>query len=235
MKHIVAQQAEELRQRRHAESRGKFAWSGWEEEDSASNEGGWGSAGGWGTSAIGRWGAATGGNTSEWGIASGGETSGWGTSGKGWGASREDQRGGEEVETEPPVFPLGRPPHRPAPTLPSPDIQPHRGNWDTIEWGNEPSTPRRTVYRPDPELRKPTFVHITIPETNIPFSVILDREFLALMLTTANGGEEEGAEEAAVEPAAVPEEDPDAVHARYMSTSGLMMTFGTSASVTPRT
>ncbi|CAI7884036.1 unnamed protein product [Closterium sp. NIES-53] len=76
-------EAEELRQRSLAESRGTFAWSGWGEEESASNEGGWGSAGGWGTSDTGRWGAATSGNTGGWGAASGGETSGWGTSGEG--------------------------------------------------------------------------------------------------------------------------------------------------------
>ncbi|CAI7735966.1 unnamed protein product [Closterium sp. NIES-53] len=59
--------------------------------------------------------------------------------------------------------------------------------WDTIDWGNEPSTLRRTVYGPAPELHEPTFFPGTIPGTNIPLSTILDREFLALMLTTANG------------------------------------------------
>ncbi|CAI7807026.1 unnamed protein product [Closterium sp. NIES-54] len=49
--------------------------------------------------------------------------------------------------------------------------------------------------------------------------MILDREFLALMLTTSN--DEEEAEEATAEPASVPDEDPEAVHACYMRTSGL--------------
>ncbi|CAI7871473.1 unnamed protein product, partial [Closterium sp. NIES-54] len=147
---LARREAEELRQRSLVESHGTFAWSGWEEEESVSNEGGWGGAGGWGTSDTGGWGAATGGNTCGWGAASGGETSGWGTSGEGWGASREDQRGEEEeIEAQPPVVPLGRPPRRAAPALPPPDIQPGSDPWDTIDWSNEPSTPRRTVYGPD--------------------------------------------------------------------------------------
>ncbi|CAI7736323.1 unnamed protein product [Closterium sp. NIES-53] len=156
------------------------------------------------------------------GAASGGETSGWGTSGEGWGTSREDQRGGEEEEPEPPVVPLGRPPCRPAPALPPPDIQPHHDPWDTINWGNEPSTPRRTVYGPDPEPCEPTFVCGTIPGTNISYSIICDRDFLALMLTTANDDEEEeeAVDAAAAEAAPVPEEDPEVVRALYMRTSG---------------
>ncbi|CAI7914994.1 unnamed protein product [Closterium sp. NIES-53] len=216
---LARREAEELRHRSLAESRGTFAWRGWGEEESASNEGGWGSAGGWGTSDTGGWGAATGGTTSGWGVASGGNTGGWNTSGEGWGASREDQRGGEEEEAEPPVVPLSRPPRHPAPALPPPDIPPHSDPWDTIDWGNEPSTPRHTVYGPDPEPREPTFVPGTIPWTNIPYSIILDKEFLALMLTTANN-EEEAAEEVAAEPAPVPDEYPEAALARYMRTSG---------------
>ncbi|CAI7789861.1 unnamed protein product [Closterium sp. NIES-54] len=220
-------EAEELRQRSLAESHSTFAWSGWGEEESASNEGGWGSAGGWGTSDTGGWGtsdtgglgAATGDNTGGWGAASGSETSGWGTSGKGWGASREDQRGEEkEIEAEPPVVTLGRPPRRTAPVLPPPNIQPGTDPWDTIDWGNEPSTPRRTVYGPAPEPRKPTFFPGTIPGTNIPLSTILDKEFLALMLMTANGDDE--AEETAAKPAQAPDEDPAEAYARYMRTSG---------------
>ncbi|CAI7807978.1 unnamed protein product [Closterium sp. NIES-53] len=46
---LARREAEELRQRSFAESRGTFALNGWGEEESASNEGGWGSAGGWGT------------------------------------------------------------------------------------------------------------------------------------------------------------------------------------------
>ncbi|CAI7801802.1 unnamed protein product [Closterium sp. NIES-53] len=167
---------------------------------------------------LGEWGAATGSNTGGWGAAYGDETNGWGTSGEGWGASREDQRGEEKEEAEPPVVPLGRPPRSPAPALPPPDIQPHRDPWDTIDWGNKPSTPWRTVYGPDPKPREPTFALGTILGTNIPFSVILDREFLALMLTTTN--EEEEAEEAAAKPAQVPDKDPAGAHARYMRTSG---------------
>ncbi|CAI7923565.1 unnamed protein product [Closterium sp. NIES-53] len=113
---LARREAEELRQQSLTESRGTFAWSGWGEEESASNEGGWGSIGGWGTSDTGGWGAATGGNTGGWGAASGGETSGWGT-------TREDQRGEEEeIEAKPPVVPLGRPPRRAAPALPPRDI-----------------------------------------------------------------------------------------------------------------
>ncbi|CAI7831893.1 unnamed protein product [Closterium sp. NIES-53] len=179
---------------------------------------GWGSAGRWGTSDTGGWEAATGGNTSGWGATSGGETSDWGTSDEGWGASHEDQRGKEENKAEPPVVPLRQPPHCPAPALPPPDIQLHHNPWDTIDWGNEPSTPRRTVYGPDSEPREPNFVPGTIPRTNIPFSVVLDREFLALMLTTTN--EEEESEEAVAESAQVPDEEPAAAHARYMRTSG---------------
>ncbi|CAI7760999.1 unnamed protein product [Closterium sp. NIES-53] len=130
---------------------------------------------------------------------------------QGWGTSREDQSGGEEEETKPPVVPLGRPPRHPAPALPPLDVLPHGDPWDTIDWGNEPSTPRRTIYGPDPETREPTFVPGTIPGTNILLSAILNREFLALMLTTANDVEEEGADEAVAEPAP----------AHYMHTSGL--------------
>ncbi|CAI7859000.1 unnamed protein product [Closterium sp. NIES-53] len=205
---LARRKAEELRQWSLAESCGTFAWSGWGEEESASNEGGWGSAGGWGTSGTGGWGAAT-----------GGETSGWGTSGEGWRASSEDQRGEEEeIEAEPPVFPLGRPLRRAAPALPPPDIQPGSYPWDTIDWGIKPSTPRRTIYRPAPEPREPTFFPGTIPRTNIPLSNILDREFLALMLTTANGDDE--AEETAAKPAQAPDEDPTEAHACYMRTYG---------------
>ncbi|CAI7857349.1 unnamed protein product [Closterium sp. NIES-53] len=172
---LAHREAEELRQRSLAESRGTFAWSGWGKEESASNEGGWGSAGGWSTSDTGGWGAET-----------GGMTSGWGTSDEGWRASREDQRGEEEeIEAEPP--------------------------------GNEPSTPRRTVYGPAPEPREPTFFPGTIPGTNIPLSNILDREFLVLMLTTTNGDDE--AAETVAEPAQAPDEDPAEAHARYMRTS----------------
>ncbi|CAI7777312.1 unnamed protein product, partial [Closterium sp. NIES-53] len=127
------------------------------------------------------------------------------------------KEGRRKEEAEPPVVPLGRPPHRPAPALPPPDIQPHRDPWDTIDWGNEPSTSRHIVYGPDLKPREPTFVPGTILVTNIPFSVILDREFLALMLTAAN---EEEAEEAAAEPAQAPDEDPVEAHVRYMRTSG---------------
>ncbi|CAI7886780.1 unnamed protein product [Closterium sp. NIES-54] len=144
---LARREAEQLRQRSLAESRGTFAWSGRGEEESASNEGGWGSADGWGTSDTGGWGTAT-----------GGKTSGWGTSSEVRRASREDQRGEEEeIEAEPPVVPLGRPPRRAAPALPPPDIQPRSDPWDTINWGNEPSTPRCTVYGPAPEPREPTF------------------------------------------------------------------------------
>ncbi|CAI7913539.1 unnamed protein product [Closterium sp. NIES-53] len=205
---LACLEAEELHQRSLAESHGTFTWSGWGEEESASNEGGWGSASGWGTS-----------NTSRWGAASGGKTSEWGTSSEGWGDSREDQRGEEaEIETEPPVVPHGRPPRRTAPALPPPDIQPWSDPWDTIDWGNEPSTPRRPFYGPAPEPREQTFFLETIPGTNIPLSTILDREFLALMLKTAN--EEEKAEEAVAEPAQAPDKDPAEAHARYMRTYG---------------
>ncbi|CAI7801644.1 unnamed protein product [Closterium sp. NIES-53] len=47
----------------------------------------------------------------------------------------------EEIEAEPPDVPLGRPPCRDAPALPPPDIQPGSDPWDTIDRGNEPSTP----------------------------------------------------------------------------------------------
>ncbi|CAI7741187.1 unnamed protein product [Closterium sp. NIES-53] len=166
---LARREVEELHQRSLAESRGTFAWSRWGEEESASNEGGWGSAGGWGTSDTGGlgaatggdtsgWGAATDGNTGGWGAASGGETSGWGNSGEGWGASREDQRGEEEeIEAGPPVVPLGRPPCRNAPVLPPPDIQPRSDPWDTIDWGNVPSTPYRTVYG-EPTFPSPPFL-----------------------------------------------------------------------------
>ncbi|CAI7806020.1 unnamed protein product [Closterium sp. NIES-54] len=199
---LARREAEELRQRSLAESRGTS-----------------GSAGGWGTSVTGGWGATTDGNIGGWGAASGGETSRWGTSGEGWGASREDQRGEEEeIEAEPPVVSLGRPPRRTAPVLPPPDIQPGSDPWDTIDWGNEPSTPRRTVYGPAPEPREPTFFPGTIPGTNIPLFTILDREFPALMLTTANRDDE--TEETAAEPAQAPDEDPAEAHAHYMRTSG---------------
>ncbi|CAI7742834.1 unnamed protein product [Closterium sp. NIES-53] len=199
---------EELRQRSLAESRGTFAWSGWGEEESASNEGGWGSAGGWGTS-----------NTGGWKAAFSGETSGWGNSGEVWRASREDQREEEEeIKAEPPVVPLGRPPCRAAPALPPSDIAPGSDPWDTIDWGNEPSTPRRSVYGPALEPREPTFFPETIPRTNIPLSNILDREFLTLMLMTANGDDE--AEETAAEPAQAPDEDPAEAHTHYTRTSG---------------
>ncbi|CAI7791873.1 unnamed protein product [Closterium sp. NIES-54] len=90
--------------------------------------------------------------------------------------------------------------------------------WDTIDWGNEPSTPCHTVYGPAPKPREPTFFPGTIPGTNIPLSTILDREFLALMLTTANGDNE--AEETVAEPAQASDKDPAEAHARYMRTSG---------------
>ncbi|CAI7921426.1 unnamed protein product [Closterium sp. NIES-53] len=51
---VARREAKEIRQRSLAESRGTFAWSKWGEEESAFNEGGWGSAGGWGTSDTGR-------------------------------------------------------------------------------------------------------------------------------------------------------------------------------------
>ncbi|CAI7900742.1 unnamed protein product [Closterium sp. NIES-53] len=163
---LARREGEELCQRSLAESRGTFSWNGWGEEENASNEGGWGSAGGWGTSDTGV-------------AATGGETSGWGTSGEGWGASRKDQRGEEEeIEAEPPVVALGRPLRRAAPALPPPDIQPGSDPWDTINWGNEPSTPRRTVYGPAPEPRKPTFFPGTIPGTNIPSPTFSTRNFL---------------------------------------------------------
>ncbi|CAI7805057.1 unnamed protein product [Closterium sp. NIES-53] len=87
-----------------------------------------------------------------------------------------------------------------------------------MDWGNEPSTPLCTVYGLAPEPREPTFFPGTIPGANIPLSTILDREFLAPMLTTANGDDE--AEETAVEPAQAPDEDPAEAHARYMRTAG---------------
>ncbi|CAI7862077.1 unnamed protein product [Closterium sp. NIES-54] len=90
--------------------------------------------------------------------------------------------------------------------------------WDTIDWGNEPSTLRRTVYGPAHEPREPTFFPGTIPGTNIPLSNILDRGFLSLMLTTASGDDE--AEETAAEPAQAPDEDPAEAHVHYMRTSG---------------
>ncbi|CAI7849544.1 unnamed protein product [Closterium sp. NIES-54] len=197
---LACRQTEELRQRSLAESQ----------------------AGRWGTSDTGGWGAATGDIAGGWGAASGGETSGWATPGKGWGASREDQRGEQEVEAEALVVPLGRPPRRPTLALPPPDILPHRDPWDTINEGNEPSNPRCTIYRPDPKPHEPTFVPGTISGNNISYSVIRDREFLALMLTTANGDEEEeeAVDAAAVEATPVPEEDPEAVHARCMRTFG---------------
>ncbi|CAI7886261.1 unnamed protein product [Closterium sp. NIES-54] len=205
---LARREVEEFCQWSLAESRGTFAWSGWGEEQSASNEGGWGSAGGWGTCKTGGWGAAT-----------GGETRRRGTPGEVWRASREDQRGEEEeIKAEPPVVPLGRPPRRAVPALPPPDIQLESDPWDTIDWGNEPSTPRCTVYGPAPEPREPNFFPETIPGTNIPLSNIFDREFLALMLTTANGDDE--AEETAAEPAQAPNKDPAGSHARYMRTSG---------------
>ncbi|CAI7911258.1 unnamed protein product [Closterium sp. NIES-53] len=70
--------------------------------------------------------------------------------------------------------------------------------------------------------REPTFVPGTISGTNISYSVIRDREFLTLMLNTASNEEEEeeAADAAAVEAPPVPEEDLDAVRARYMRTSG---------------
>ncbi|CAI7781041.1 unnamed protein product [Closterium sp. NIES-53] len=100
----------------------------------------------------------------------------------------------------------------------APHLAPGTDPWDTIDWGNEPSTPRRTVYGPAPEPRKPTFFPGTIPGTNIPLSTILDKEFLALMLMTANGDDE--AEETAAKPAQAPDEDPAEAYARYMRTSG---------------
>ncbi|CAI7795484.1 unnamed protein product [Closterium sp. NIES-54] len=197
---LARREVEELRQRSLAESCGTFARTGWEEEESASNEGGWGSAGGWGTSDTGGWGtsdtggwgAATGGNAGGWGAATGGNTGRWDAAFGGetskWRASCEDQRGEEEeIEAEPPVVHLGHPPRPAAPALPPPDVQPRSDSWDTIDWGNEPS------------LRDAL-------------------EFLALMLTMAN--DEEEAEEAAVEPAQAPDEDPAEAHAHYMRTSG---------------
>ncbi|CAI7851968.1 unnamed protein product, partial [Closterium sp. NIES-53] len=123
-----------------------------------------------------------------------------------------------EIEAEPLVVPLGRPPRRTAPVLPPPDIRPRSDPWDTIDWGNEPSTPCRTVYGPAPKPREPTFFPGTIPGTNIPLSTIHDREFLALMLTTANGDNE--AEETVAEPAQASDKDPAEAQARYMRTSG---------------
>ncbi|CAI7791263.1 unnamed protein product [Closterium sp. NIES-53] len=61
---LARREAEELCQKSIAEERGTFAWAAWgaEEEESASNEGGWGSAGGWGSSNIdGTWAEAGGG------------------------------------------------------------------------------------------------------------------------------------------------------------------------------
>ncbi|CAI7920644.1 unnamed protein product [Closterium sp. NIES-53] len=58
--------------------------------------------------------------------------------------------------------------------------------------------------------------------TNIPLSVIIDREFLALMLSTTN--EEEAEEEAPVAPTPVLEQDPKIVRTRYMHTYGLRAT-----------
>ncbi|CAI5486867.1 unnamed protein product, partial [Closterium sp. Naga37s-1] len=56
---LARREAEQLRQP-------SLAWSGWgAEEESASNEGGWGSASGWGASDTGGWGAATGGTLVE--------------------------------------------------------------------------------------------------------------------------------------------------------------------------
>ncbi|CAI7849319.1 unnamed protein product [Closterium sp. NIES-53] len=123
----------------------------------------------------------------------------------------------EEIKAEPPVVPLGRPPCRTAPALPPPDILPGSDPWDTIDRGNEPSTPRRTIYGPAPKPCEPTFSPGTIPGTNIPLSTILDREFLALMLMTAN---KEEVEKATAELAQAPDEDPAEAHARYMRTSG---------------
>ncbi|CAI7879425.1 unnamed protein product, partial [Closterium sp. NIES-53] len=129
---LACLEAEELRRKSIAEARGTFACAtlGEAEEEIASNEGGWGSAGGWGTSNTGGTWADAG---SGWGAASGGEGSGWGTSGGSWGMSQEEQRGGAEGETEPPVVPLGRPPRLPTPALPPLDLQPHRNPWDTID------------------------------------------------------------------------------------------------------
>ncbi|CAI7796276.1 unnamed protein product [Closterium sp. NIES-53] len=120
------------------------------------------------------------------------------------------------AEAKPPVVPLSRPPRRPAPALPLPDVHLHRDPWDTIDWGNEPSTPRPTVYRPDPEPREPTFFPRTIPNTNIPLFKILDMKFLVLMLPMKNEKEEEAA---LAEPAPVPYEDLGAARAHYMRTS----------------
>ncbi|CAI7781449.1 unnamed protein product [Closterium sp. NIES-54] len=142
-----------------------------EKEESASNEGGWGSAGGWGTSDTSGWGAATSGNTGGWGAAFG---------------------GGREKKRDLLLFLLVA--LRAALLLHYLHLTP----------------------------REPTFVPGTISGTNISYSVIRDREFLTLMLNTASNEEEEeeAADAAAVEAPPVPEEDLDAVRARYMRTSG---------------
>ncbi|CAI7889547.1 unnamed protein product [Closterium sp. NIES-54] len=118
--------AEELRRQSLAEARETFACGAWgaEDEESASNEGGWESPGGWGTSNTGGWGNTGG----TWATAS----SGWGTTGddsSGWGTSHEEQRGGEDAEATPAVVPLCRAP----PALPPPDNLLHRDPWDTID------------------------------------------------------------------------------------------------------
>ncbi|CAI7825513.1 unnamed protein product [Closterium sp. NIES-54] len=219
---LASRESKELRRKSIVEARGTFACAAWGavEEESTSNERGWGSNNGWGTSNTGGWGNTGG----TWADADGG----WaphlaarqvvGVPQAEAGALPKRNKGGEKKKQSLLLFPSVVP----RATLhlrylPS-DVQPHRDPWDTIDWGNEPSTPRHTVYGPDPEPREPTFVPGKIPKTNIPFSVILDREFLVLMVTTMN--EEEG-EEAPAEPAPAPEEDPKAVRARYMRTSGL--------------
>ncbi|CAI7846037.1 unnamed protein product [Closterium sp. NIES-53] len=132
-------------------------------------------------------------------------------------STRHDFIDDDEQDWNLPVPLLEIPPH-------IPDLRAAPIDWISREqflkfdWGNEPSTARRTVYEPAPEPREPTFFLGTIRGTNIPLSNILDKEFLALMLTTANDEEED--EEAMAEPAQAPNEDPAEAHARYMLTSG---------------
>ncbi|CAI7886887.1 unnamed protein product [Closterium sp. NIES-54] len=219
---LASRKAKELHRKSIVEACGTFACAAWGavEEESTSNERGWGSNNGWGTSNTGGWGNIGG----TWAHADGG----WAPHVAGRqavgvpqaeaGALPKRNKGGEKKKQSLLLFPSVVPrASLHLRYLPS-GVQPHCDPWDTIDWGNEPSTPCHTVYGPDPEPREPTFVLGKIPKTNIPLSVILDREFLVLMLTTMN--EEEG-EEAPAEPAPASEEDPKAMRARYMRTSGL--------------
>ncbi|CAI5474475.1 unnamed protein product [Closterium sp. Yama58-4] len=207
--------------------------AGWSEE--SARRGGWGDddyqpgEGATWASAIGAWGSSGSGMAT---------TGGWGTEETAEAdlTQEELEEAEQEMRTErgeePPrvTIPLGRPP-----PARSPPRSPWRwdSTWTELEEGNVPPTPARDslgpISRPDPFAR-------FIEGTTTPLTIIPDREFLALYLSTApaegetTAKEAEGAEdetepgEEEEPPLQIPQETEEeaAEHrARYMRSSGI--------------